>query len=90
MNEETNYMKYFVDWCSHNEETGAWNYKQATMFDNFAAAKKKYHETISTYMMYGKLDYLMVILYDSEGRKYMTERWKKEAEPVPPNDEDDI
>lgn len=75
--------KYYVDWTSHNSETGAWNYKQTKQFDDLSAAKKEFFNALGTYIAYGKLDFFMAILYDSYGNKIDSEFWDVRVEPEP-------
>lgn len=56
--------RYFVDWVSYNAEKKAWNYKQAKMFTNLDDAKKEFHNTLATYIGYGSLTHVAVMLYD--------------------------
>lgn len=48
-----------------------------------AQRPKDYHGKLNTYIQYGKLDYVMVILYDSYGNRIMSEYWQKPVEPEP-------
>lgn len=73
--------KYFVDFCTHNGDTGAWNFKQTEKYDDLASALKAYHGKLNTYIQYGKLDFVMVILYDSFGNKHMSEYWDVRVAP---------
>lgn len=75
--------KYFVDWCSHNGETAAWNFKQTKMFDDISSAKKEFHNVLATYIEYGKLDFVTAVLYDSYGRMIMSECWDVRVAPEP-------
>ena len=75
--------KYFVDFCTHNGETDGWNFKQTEKFDDLDSAKKAYHGKLNTYIQYGKLDFVMVILYDSYGNKKMSEYWDIRVAPEP-------
>lgn len=78
--------KYIVDWTSHNGDTGAWNFKQAKQFDNLSDAKKEYHNTLGTYIGYGKLDYVCVVLWDNYGNMIMSEYWDVRPQPTPPEE----
>lgn len=79
--------KYFVDWCSHNKESDAWNYKQTKMFDSIDTAKKEFHNILATYIEYGKLDFVTAVLYDCYGRMVMSECWDVRVAPEPPESE---
>ena len=68
-------VKYFVDWNSHNKETGAWNYKQTKMYDDLDVAMKEFYRILSTYILYGDLDHCCAIVYDSYGNKRASRSW---------------
>lgn len=59
--------KYFVDFQTHNAQTGGWNYKQTKIFTDKDAAIKEYHNILATYIEYGDLDFAHAIAYDQYG-----------------------
>ena len=75
--------KYFVDFCTHNSESGGWNYKQTKMFDNLSTAQKEYHNLLATYIEYGNLDFVCVVLWDMFGNMIMSENWDIRVAPEP-------
>lgn len=79
-------MKYFVNYVLHNAETDGYAYQKPTAFDDLDSAKKEFHNALSTYINYGKLDRVSVMLFDDYNNIYMKEYWEKPVppEPVPP------
>ena len=71
---------YIVDFATHNSETDAYNFKQAKKFTDLASAKKEFHGILNTYIQYGKLDYVCVIIWDCYGNKIMSEYWQAPEE----------
>ena len=67
--------KFFVEFNTHNKDKDTWNYKQTKMFDDYDSAKKEYHSQLSTYIQYGTLDHVSVVLFDSFGNMLNTEYW---------------
>lgn len=72
---------YYVDFTTHNAKTSAWNYKQTKQFADLSAAKKEYHAALSTYILYGDLDFVCVVLWDMYGNMVDSEYWQKPSEP---------
>lgn len=70
--------KYFVNIVTHNGETDGWNYKDVKAFENLDSAKKEYHNALSTYIAYGKLDNVSVCLFDYNHNVIARENWHKE------------
>lgn len=70
---------YLVEICQHNGVKDAWNYKQTKTFTDLSLAKKEFHNQLGTYIGYGELDHVAVILWDSYGNKIMSEYWHKES-----------
>lgn len=73
--------QFFVELNTHNGKTDAWNYKQTKKFDDYDSAKKEFHTDLSTYIQYGDLDHVSVVLFDSFGNMLNTEYWDKPEEP---------
>ena len=73
---------YFVEICQHNGKTDAWNYKQTKAFDDISEARKEFHNQLSTYINYGDLDHVGVILWDSYTNVLAREYWQKEQVPT--------
>ena len=71
--------KFFVEWNSHNEETGAWNYKQTKMFDNYDDAFKEFCNILATYINYNKLDHVAVIIFDTFGNPLDHRSWRSNS-----------
>lgn len=82
-----NFMRYLVEICQHNGDTDKWNYKQTLFFESLDEAKKAYHNQLGTYIGYGALDHVSVILWDSYGNKLMSEYWHKVTPEPEPNTE---
>lgn len=78
---------YYVDFTTHNGKTSGWNYKQTKQFASLDAAKKEFHNILSTYIEYGDLDLVTAVLWDSYGNMRMTEFWQKEQPAPEPNEE---
>lgn len=72
-------MKYFVNRILHNEETDGFDYQRPASFDNLDSAKKEFHNVLSTYINYGKLNKVSAILFDDYNNIYMKEVWEKPA-----------
>lgn len=75
--------KFFVEFNTHNAKTGSWNYKQTKMFDTYDTARKEFHNILATYIEYGDLDHVGVILFDSFSNVLDHEYWDKAVEPEP-------
>lgn len=75
-------IKYFVEFNTHNEESDAWNYKQTKMFNDYDSAFKEFCNILATYINYGKLDHVGVVLFDSFGNVKDHRYWDKSVEPV--------
>lgn len=73
---------YLVEICQHNEVKNSWNYKQTKTFTDLELAKKEFHNQLATFIAYGDLDHVGVILWDMYGNKIMSEYWHK-AQPIP-------
>ena len=58
-------IKYYVERFLHNGETGAEDYQKPDAFENKDMAIKKFHEYISAFVGYGKLDRVAVSIRDS-------------------------
>lgn len=69
--------KFFVEWNSHNSETGSWNYKQTTKFDDYDTAFKEFCNVLATYINYGNLDHVAAILFDSFGNTIDHRSWDR-------------
>lgn len=76
-------MKYYVFRILHNGETGAEDYQKPDCFDNLDSAKKKFHEYLNTFIAYGKLDRIAVVILDSFGNTIKLETWSKPVEEEP-------
>lgn len=76
-------IKYYVMRFLHNEETGAEDYQKPDCFNDLDSAKKKFHEYLSTFIGYGKLDRVAVTITDSLGNQMARELWSKAVEPEP-------
>ena len=72
--------QFFVEFNTHNKKTDAWNYKQTKKFEDYDSAKKEYHNLLSTYIQYGDLDHVCVILFDSFGNMLNHEYWDAPVE----------
>jgi len=80
--------KFFVEFNTHNGKTDAWNYKQTKMFADLDTARKEFYTDLSTYIQYGDLDHVSVVLFDSFGNQLLHEYWDAPEEPEPePNEE---
>ena len=75
--------KFFVEFNTHNGKTDAWNFKQTKKFDTYDTARKEFHNILSTYIEYGDLDHVGVILFDSFANTMDHEYWDKPEEPGP-------
>lgn len=77
-------IKYYVERFLHNGETGAEDYQRPDVFEDKDMAIKKFHEYISTFVGYGKLDRVAVSIRDSFmndiEKPYV---WFKQVEPQP-------
>ena len=82
--------KFFVEFNTHNEASDAWNYKQTKIFDDYDTAYKEFCNILATYIQYGQLDHVGVILFDSYSNKLDGRYWDKpEPQPEPePNAEE--
>lgn len=76
-------MKFYVFRTLHNGETGAEDYQKPDSFSNLDDAKKKFHEYLQTYIGYGKLDRVAVVILDSFGNTIKLETWSKIVEEEP-------
>ena len=76
-----NETMYYVDFTTHNAESGAWNFKQTKQYADLSTARKEYHNALSTYIEYGKLDFVCVVLWDMYGNMIDSEYWQKAEEP---------
>jgi len=70
-------MEYFVERLLHNGEKDAWDYKATKKFDDIDSAKKEFHNVLSTYINYGTLDFVSVILVDKYMNVIDKEYWEK-------------
>jgi len=70
---------YLVEICQHNAEKDSWNYKQTKAFTDLSLAKKEFHNQLATYIGYGSLDHVAVIIWDMYGNLIMSEYWQKEV-----------
>lgn len=75
--------KFFVEFNTHNAKTGGWNYKQTKMFDTYDEAFKEFCGILNTYILYGDLDHVGVILFDCFSNPLDHRSWDKEEEPAP-------
>lgn len=57
-------MNYYVERRLHNEETGATDYAKPKQFGTLSEAQKEGASILSTYINYGKLDRVSVLIYD--------------------------
>lgn len=73
--------KYYVMRTLHNSETGAEDYQKPDSFSNLNDAKKKFHEYLQTFIGYGKLDRVAVVILDSALNIIQHEMWVKIVEP---------
>lgn len=69
--------KYFVVRVLHNGAKDTVDLAKPSMFDDFDSAKKELHDIMSTYINYGDLDSVCVLLFDGNGRTIMSDSWKK-------------
>lgn len=69
--------KYFVVRVLHNGAKDTYDVQKPSMFDDFDSAKKELHNIMSTYIQYGDLDSVCVILFDGNGAPKMSDSWKK-------------
>lgn len=76
-------MKYYVFRTLHNAETGAEDYQKPDSFSDLDSAKKKFHEYLQTFIAYGKLDRVAVVILDSFCNPIQTETWVKQEEVEP-------
>lgn len=74
--------RFYVFRELHNGETGGIDYQKPDSFTDKDMAEKKYHEYLSTYIGYGKLDRVSVVLLDSFMNPLMSRVWVKEVPPV--------
>ena len=79
--------KFYVEWNSHNAKTGSTNYKQTKEFATYDSALKEFCNVLATYIEYGDLDHIGVILFDSFCNVLDHRSWDKAEEPAPePNE----
>lgn len=76
-------VKYYVFRVLHNGETGGEDYQKPDVYTDLEQAKKKFHEYLSTYIAYGKLTVVSVIITDSYGNMVARECWTKPVEVTP-------
>lgn len=67
--------KYYVVRILHNGETGAEDLQKPAAFDDLESAKKEFHNMLATYIKYGKLDKVTVVLFDRDAHTIMAETW---------------
>ena len=72
--------QFFVEFNTHNAKTDAWNFKQTKKFTDYDSAKKEFFTALSTYIQYGDLDHVSVVLFDSFGNMLNHEYWDKPEE----------
>lgn len=70
-------VRYYVFRVLHNGETGGEDFQKPDVFTDLEMAKKKYHEYLSTYIGYGKLSFVSVVIWDSYGNPVARELWQK-------------
>lgn len=73
---------YYVERRLTNGLTGATDYAKPKQFVNLDAAKKEFHNVLSTYIEYGDLIKVAVQLYDDNNSLIMSDVWNKEIVPV--------
>ena len=73
--------QYFVEFNTHNAKTDAWNYKQTKKFESYDEARKEFYNILATYIQYGDLDHVGVILFDSFANPLLHEYWDAPVEP---------
>lgn len=82
-------MRYYVWVELHNGETGGYAYPaKPDTFDDIDEAEKKYHEYLNTYIKYGSLDRVSVMVIDSFCNVLMSRVWAKAYEPEPQPEDD--
>lgn len=74
-------MRYYVTAIQHNKEKDAENRSIPFAFDTLNEAKQKFHEILGNDMKNATLDWSVCILFTSDGRMVMSERWTEEVEP---------
>lgn len=75
--------KFYVERRLHNGETDATDYAKPIQKDTLDEAKKEAHNILATYINYGKLDCVAVMVYDNVNNVLMSEVWQKPVEPQP-------
>lgn len=77
-------MKYYVERRLHNAETDGYDYQRPTKFDTLDEAQKEAAKIMSTYINYGKLDRVSVLIYDDMNNVFpIPTVWEKPIEPEP-------
>lgn len=74
-------MLYMVETCTHNYETGAYNYKLTKTYTKYDDADKEFCNIFATYINYGKLDKVSAIIWDEDGNTLQKKTWKKSDDP---------
>ena len=71
---------YYVERRLHNGETQATDYAKPVAKATLSEAKKEFHNVLATYIGYGKLDKVSVLLYDDDNNIYASEVWNSPVE----------
>ena len=78
--------KYYVERRLTNGKTGGIAYDKPTQFDNIDAATKEFHNVLATYVNYGDLIKVAVLLYDEDNAIIESKVWRKNV-PAPEPEE---